>query len=389
MGKAIIKVQTLNNISAVGLEKLPTQRYQLANEVTNPDAILLRSAKMHDMEIGDNLKAVGRAGAGVNNIPLNKMSAKGVVVFNTPGANANAVKELVISSILLASRNVCQAWNYVKNLPLDNLKTAIEDGKKNYAGTELPGKTLGIVGLGAIGVQIANAAHALGMKVIGFDPSITIKSAWKLSAGVEQALSVDELFAQSDFVSFHVPLADGTKNLLNQRSIALLPKGATILNFARDGIIDEDALINALDAGRVKYYVTDFPIDDKKNHQRVIALPHLGASTAEAQDNCAIMVANQIKDYLENGNISNSVNFPEAKMPKAGKERLAITHKNIPNMVAQISTAIADAGANIVDMLNKSKNELAYTLIDLESEISDTVIDNLKQIEGILTVRGL
>ena len=389
MGKAIIKVQTLNNISAVGLEKLPTQRYQLANEVTNPDAILVRSAKMHDMEIGDNLKAVGRAGAGVNNIPLNKMSAKGVVVFNTPGANANAVKELVISSILLASRNICQAWDYVKNLPLDNLKTAIEDGKKNYAGTELPGKTLGIVGLGAIGVQIANAAHALGMKVIGFDPSITIKSAWKLSAGVEQALSVDELFAQSDFVSFHVPLADGTKNLLNQRRIALLPKGATILNFARDGIIDEDALITALDAGKVKYYVTDFPIDDKKNHQRVIALPHLGASTAEAQDNCAIMVANQIKDYLENGNISNSVNFPEAKMPKAGKERLAITHKNIPNMVAQISTAIADAGANIVDMLNKSKNELAYTLIDLESEISDTVIDNLKQIEGILTVRGL
>ena len=389
MGKAIIKVQTLNNISAVGLEKLPTQRYQLADKVINPDAILLRSAKMHDMEIGDNLKAVGRAGAGVNNIPLNKMSAKGVVVFNTPGANANAVKELVISSILLASRNICQAWDYVKNLPLDNLKTAIEDGKKNYAGTELPGKTLGIVGLGAIGVQIANAAHALGMKVIGFDPSITIKSAWKLSAGVEQALSANELFAQSDFVSFHVPLADGTKNLLNQRSIALLPKGATILNFARNGIIDEDALITALDAGRVKYYVTDFPIDDKKNHQRVIALPHLGASTAEAENNCAIMVANQIKDYLENGNISNSVNFPEAKMPKAGKERLAITHKNIPNMVAQISTAIANAGANIVDMLNKSKNELAYTLIDLESEISDTVIDNLKQIEGILTVRGL
>jgi D-3-phosphoglycerate dehydrogenase len=385
----MIKIQTLNNISPIGLEKLPREGYEVASEVTNPDAILVRSAKMHDMEIGDNLKAVGRAGAGVNNIPLDKMSEKGVVVFNAPGANANAVKELVISSMLLSSRNICQAWNYVNGLPLDNLKTAIEDGKKNYAGSELPGKTLGIVGLGAIGVQIANAAHALGMKVIGFDPSITIKSAWKLSADVEQALSIDELFSQSDFVSFHVPLVEGTKNLLNEERIALLPEGATILNFARDGIVDEDALITALEAGKVKYYVTDFPIDDKKNHERVIALPHLGASTAEAEDNCAIMVANQIKDYLENGNILNSVNFPEAKMPRAGKERLAITHQNIPNMVGQISTAVADAGANIVDMLNKSRDEVAYTLIDLESEISDTVIDNLKQIEGILTVRGL
>jgi D-3-phosphoglycerate dehydrogenase len=385
----MIKIQTLNNISPVGLERLPRESYEVASEVTNPDAILVRSAKMHDMEIGDNLKTVGRAGAGVNNIPLDKMSDKGVVVFNAPGANANAVKELVISSMLLSSRNICQAWNYVNGLPLDNLKTAIEDGKKNYAGSELPGKTLGIVGLGAIGVQIANAAHALGMKVIGFDPSITIKSAWKLSADVEQALSIDELFSQSDFVSFHVPLVEGTKNLLNEERIALLPEGATILNFARDGIVDEDALITALEAGKVKYYVTDFPIDDKKNHERVIALPHLGASTAEAEDNCAIMVANQIKDYLENGNISNSVNFPEAKMPRAGKERLAITHKNIPNMVGQISTAVADAGANIVDMLNKSRDDVAYTLIDLESEISDTVIDNLKQIEGVLTVRGL
>ncbi len=385
----MLKVQTLNNISPIGLEKLPRESYEVASEVTNPDAILVRSAKMHDMEIGDNLKAVGRAGAGVNNIPLDKMSEKGVVVFNAPGANANAVKELVISSMLLSSRNICQAWHYVNGLPLDNLKTAIEDGKKDYAGSELPGKTLGIVGLGAIGVQIANAAHALGMKVIGFDPAITIKSAWKLSADVEQALSVDELFSQSDFVSFHVPLVEGTKNLLNEERIALLPAGATILNFARDGIIDEDALIAALEAGKVKYYVTDFPIDDKKNHERVIALPHLGASTAEAEDNCAVMVANQIKDYLENGNILNSVNFPEARMPRAGKERLAITHQNIPNMVGQISTAVADTGANIVDMLNKSRDEVAYTLIDLESEISDTVIDNLKQIEGVLTVRGL
>ena len=385
----MVKIQTLNNISPVGLEKLPRDTYEVSSEVTNPDAILVRSAKMHDMEIGDNLKAVGRAGAGVNNIPLDKMSDKGVVVFNAPGANANAVKELVISSMLLASRNICQAWSYVNDLPLDNLKTAVEDGKKNYAGSELPGKTLGIVGLGAIGVQIANAAHALGMNVIGFDPSITIKSAWKLSADVNQALSVDELFSQSDFVSFHVPLIEATKNILNEERIALLPEGATILNFARDGIVDEAALEKALDSGKVKYYVTDFPIDEMKNHDRVIALPHLGASTAEAEDNCAIMVANQVKDYIENGNIMNSVNFPEVLMPRAGKERLAITHKNVPNMVGQISTAIAEAGANIVDMLNKSRDGVAYTLVDLESEISDTVLDNLKQVDGILTVRGI
>ncbi len=382
-------IQTLNNISPVGLDKLPRDGYEIASEMSNPDAILVRSAKMHEMEIGNNLKAVGRAGAGVNNIPLDKMSDKGVVVFNAPGANANAVKELVISSMLLASRNICQAWDYVNRLPLDNLKTAVEDGKKNYAGSELPGKTLGIVGLGAIGVQIANAADALGMKVVGFDPNITIKSAWKLSADVEQALNIDELFAQSDFVSFHVPLVEGTKNLLNAERIALLPAGATILNFARDGIIDEDALITALEAGKVKYYVTDFPIDDKKNHERVIALPHLGASTAEAEDNCAVMVANQVKDYLENGNITNSVNFPEAKMPRLGNVRLSITHQNIPNMVGQISTILADAGINIIDMLNKSRNEIAYTLIDLESEISDTVVGSLQQVEGALSVRVL
>ncbi len=382
-------IQTLNNISPVGLDKLPRDSYEIASEMSNPDAILVRSAKMHEMEIGNNLKAVGRAGAGVNNIPLDKMSDKGVVVFNAPGANANAVKELVISSMLLASRNICQAWDYVNRLPLDNLKTAVEDGKKNYAGSELPGKTLGIVGLGAIGVQIANAADALGMKVVGFDPNITIKSAWKLSADVEQALNIDELFAQSDFVSFHVPLVEGTKNLLNAERIALLPAGATILNFARDGIIDEDALITALEAGKVKYYVTDFPIDDKKDHERVIALPHLGASTAEAEDNCAVMVANQVKDYLENGNITNSVNFPEAKMPRLGSARLSIAHQNIPNMVGQISTILADAGINIIDMLNKSRDEVAYTLIDLESEISDTVVGSLQQVEGALSVRVL
>ena len=382
-------IQVLNNISPLGLEKFPKEFYDVSNSKDNPDAILVRSAKMHDMEIEKSLKAVGRAGAGVNNIPLQKMSDNGVVVFNTPGANANAVKELVISSMLLASRNICQGWSYVNDLPLENLKATVEDGKKQYSGSELPGKTLGIVGLGAIGVEIANAASTLGMDVIGYDPSISKKNAWKISSDVEEALSLEELFSRSDFVSFHVPLVDATKNLLNAKRIELLPEGCVVINMSRDGIIDEDELIKSLDSGRVKYYVTDFPIDEKKNHDRVIALPHLGASTTEAEDNCAVMIAKQIKEYLENGNIINSVNFPDAKMPKAGKERLAITHRNIPNMVRQITKAIAEEEANIVDMLNKSRGEFAYTLIDIEEEISQSVIENIKKVEGILKVRAL
>ena len=383
------KVLVLNNISPLGLKKFSKENYTISANENDPDAILVRSAKMHEIEIGKSLKAVGRAGAGVNNIPLQKMSDKGIVVFNTPGANANAVKELVISSMLLASRNICQAWNYVKNLPLENLKETVEDGKKQYSGSELPGKTLGIVGLGAIGVEIANAASMLGMDVIGFDPSITKKNAWKISSEVEDALTIEELFSKSDFISFHVPLIDATKNLLNAKRINLLPEGSVIINLSRDGIVDEDELIKALDSGKVKYYVTDFPINDKKNHERIIALPHLGASTSEAEDNCAVMIAKQIKDYLENGNIVNSVNFPDARMPRAGEERLAITHRNIPNMVGQISTAIAEEGANILDMINKSRNDVAFTLIDLENEISNTVIENIKRIDGVLTVRVL
>ena len=382
-------IQVLNNISPLGLEKFPKDTYKISTSNDNPDAILVRSAKMHDMEIEKSLKAVGRAGAGVNNIPLQKMSDNGVVVFNTPGANANAVKELVISSMLLASRNICQGWSYVNSLPLDNLKATVEDGKKQYSGSELPGKTLGIVGLGAIGVEIANAASTLGMDVIGYDPSISKKNAWKISSDVEEALSLEALFSRSDFVSFHVPLVDATKNLLNAKRIELLPEGCVVINMSRDGIIDEDELIKSLDSGRVKYYVTDFPIDEKKNHDRVIALPHLGASTTEAEDNCAVMIVKQIKEYLENGNIINSVNFPDAKMPRAGKERLAITHRNVPNMVRQITKAIAEEEANIVDMLNKSKGEFAYTLIDIEEEISNTVIENIKKVDGILKVRAL
>ena len=385
----MLNIQVLNNISPLGLGKFSNETYDFSSSDENPDAILVRSAKMHDMEIGESLKAVGRAGAGVNNIPLEKMSDKGVVVFNTPGANANAVKELVISSMLLASRNICQGWDYVNKLPLENLKTTVEDGKKQYSGSELPGKTLGIVGLGAIGVEIANAASMLGMDVIGYDPSISKKNAWKISSEVEEALSLEELFSRSDFVSFHVPLVDATKNLLNAKRIALLPEGCVIINMSRDGIVDEDELIKSLDTGKVKYYVTDFPIDEKKNHDRVIALPHLGASTSEAEDNCAIMIAKQVKDYLEHGIIVNSVNFPDSKMPRAGEERLAITHRNVPNMVRQITKEIAEEGANIVDMLNKSRGDFAYTLIDIEKEIPKTVIENIKQVEGILKVRAL
>ena len=385
----MLNIQVLNNISPLGLEKFSKESYQVSTSDENPDAILVRSAKMHDMEIGDSLKAIGRAGAGVNNIPLKQMSDKGVVVFNTPGANANAVKELVISSMLLASRNICQAWDYVNKLPLENLKTTVEDGKKQYSGSELPGKTLGIVGLGAIGVEIANAASMLGMDVIGYDPSISKKNAWKISSEVQEALSLEELFSKSDFVSFHVPLVDATKNLLDAKRIALLPEGSVVINMSRDGIVDEEELIKSLDSGKVKYYVTDFPIDEKKNHDRVIALPHLGASTSEAEENCAIMIAKQVKDYLEHGNIVNSVNFPDSKMPRAGEERLAITHRNVPNMVRQITKEIAEEGANIVDMLNKSRGEFAYTLIDIEKEIPNTVIENIKQVEGILKVRAL
>jgi D-3-phosphoglycerate dehydrogenase len=385
----MLNIQVLNNISSLGLEKFSKESYQVSSSDENPDAILVRSAKMHDMEIGDSLKAIGRAGAGVNNIPLKQMSDKGVVVFNTPGANANAVKELVISSMLLASRNICQAWEYVNKLPLENLKNTVEDGKKQYSGSELPGKTLGIVGLGAIGVEIANAASMLGMDVIGYDPSISKKNAWKISSEVQEALSLEELFSKSDFVSFHVPLVETTKNLLDAKRIALLPEGCVVINMSRDGIVDEEELIKSLDSGKVKYYVTDFPIDEKKNHDRVIALPHLGASTSEAEENCAIMIAKQVKDYLEHGNIVNSVNFPDSKMPRAGEERLAITHRNVPNMVRQITKEIAEEGANIVDMLNKSRGEFAYTLIDIEKEIPNTVIENIKQVDGILKVRAL
>lgn len=386
------KILTLNNISSTGLDRLPRENYEVASEFQNPDAILLRSFKMHEMAIPASLRAVGRAGAGVNNIPVDKMSEKGVVVFNAPGANSNAVKELVIAGMLLACRNIAQAWDFARNLEGtdEEIGKATEAGKKNFGGFELPGRTLGVVGLGAIGVRIANAAVALGMKVIGFDPGITVKGAWQLDAAVKQAGSIDELLNNSDFITFHVPLIDATKNLINADRLKNMKDNVVVLNFARNGIVDDAAMVAALDSGKAYAYVCDFPSNLLKKHSRVITLPHLGASTREAEENCAIMVAEQVKEYLENGNITNSVNFPEVVMPRAdGTHRLIIANANVPNMLGQISSDLAKAGLNIVDMLNKSRGELAYTVLDVDQAIPQTIVDEIAAIKGVLAVRAI
>ena len=387
----MFKILTLNNIAVEGLEKLPRENFEVASEIQHPDAILLRSFKMHDMDIPESLRAIGRAGAGVNNIPVDKMSEKGIAVFNAPGANSNAVKELVVAGMLMACRNIGQSWAFARGLEGEDavINKNVEEGKKNFVGFELPGRTLGVIGLGAIGIKVANIAIDLGMNVIGFDPQITVQSAWKLSSKVQQASSVEDLLSRSDFVTFHVPLIDATKNLINKERLQIMKDNIVILNFARNGIVDDQAMVEALDSGKAYAYVCDFPSNLLKDHSRVITLPHLGASTKEAEDNCAVMVAEQVKDYLENGNILNSVNFPEVDMPRNGEYRLAIANANTPNMLGQISTQLADAGLNILDMLNKSKGELAYTLIDVDSAVSDETIDALSAIDGILSVRSL
>jgi len=385
------KILTLNNISVAGLERLPRDSYEIASEIQHPDAILLRSFKMHDMEIPETLKAVGRAGAGVNNIPVNKMSEKGIVVFNAPGANANAVKELVIAGMLIGCRNLCQAWDFARNLEGsdEQINKNVEAGKKNFAGFELPGRTLGVVGLGAIGRYVANAAIDLGMNVIGYDPGITVEGAWQLSSDVVKAASIDELVSKVDFITFHVPLVDATKHMINAERLKTMRDGVVILNFARNGIIDDQAVSEAIKAGKVYAYVCDFPSNLLKNHERVITLPHLGASTTEAEDNCAIMVAEQVKDYLENGNIRNSVNFPEVHMARTEGYRMSIVNSNVPNMLGQISTALAGAGLNIIDMLNKSRGDVAYTLVDVDKQPDDAVIATVKAINGVLAVRSI
>ena len=386
------RILTLNSISVRGLERLPRERYEVASSIGEPDAVLVRSADMHGMDVPASVKAVARAGAGTNNIPVASLSKRGVPVFNAPGANANAVKELVIAGLFLAARNICQAWEYVRNLHGNDheLDAAVEQGKKKFVGYELPGRTLGVIGLGAIGVEVANAAHLLGMRVLGFDPQITVQRAWQLSSGVEQALSLDDLFSRCDMVTVHVPLLEGTRNLVNAARLRLLKTNGVVLNFARAGIVDEAAVLEALNGGKLGAYICDFPSAALKNHAKAVALPHLGASTGEAEENCAVIVADTLRDFLENGNIRNSVNFPEALLPRTpAATRLAIANENVPNMVGQISTALAAANLNIADLLNKSRGGLAYTLIDVDGTVPPTVIDELREIEGVLNVRAL
>ncbi len=387
------KILTLNNISVAGLDRLPREKYEVASEITHPDGILLRSYKMHDMEIPETVKAIGRAGAGVNNIPVDKMTGKGIAVFNAPGANANAVKELVIAGTLIAARNLGQAWQFATGLDGEDaaITKDVEAGKKNFVGFELPGRTMGVIGLGAIGVKVANACRALGMNVIGYDPTITVQSAWKLAADVEQALSVDDLLSKADFVTFHVPLNDATANMINEDRLKLMKQGSVLLNFARNGIIDDEAAVAALDSGQLYAYVCDFPSNLLKGHPRVITLPHLGASTKEAEDNCAIMVADEVSDYLENGNVTNSVNFPEINLPRNGDGgyRIAVVNSNVPNMVGQISSDLGNAGLNIIDMLNKSRGDIAFTLLDVDSEPQQAILGELAAIDGVLSVRCL
>ena len=386
------RILTLNEISPKGLARLPRERYEVGAAVTAPDAILVRSADMHAFSVPAAVRAIGRAGAGTNNIPVEAMSRRGIPVFNAPGANANAVKELVLAGLLLAARNIAPAWQFARNLRGDDaaLEAAVEAGKKRFVGFELPGRTLGVVGLGAIGVEVANSALALGMKVLGYDPQITVRRAWQLSSSVEQALSLEDLFARADAISVHVPLTDATHGLVNAARLALMKPDGTLLNFARAAIVDEAAVIAALEARRLHAYVCDFPSVALKDHPQVVTLPHLGASTGEAEENCAVMVAEQVRDFLENGNIRNSVNYPEAVLPRVpNTTRVAIANSNVPNMVGQISTCLAGARLNIADLLNKSRGGYAYTLIDTDGVVAPEVLARIGAIEGVLSARIL
>ena len=384
------RILTLNHISVRGLERLPRDRYELASEIGHPHAVLLRSADMHGMNIPASVLAVARAGAGTNNIPVAALSKRGVPVFNAPGANANAVKELVLAALFLAARNICQAWAYARELKGDDgsLDEAVEKGKKNFVGFELPGRTLGVVGLGAIGVEVCNSAEALGMKVLGYDPQITVARAWQLSSSVQQALSLDDLFARSDIVSVHVPMLEQTRGLINGARLRLMRPGGAVLNFARAPIVNEAEVAAELDRGHLHAYICDFPTNALKKHPRAVTLPHLGASTLEAEDNCAIMVADTLREFLEQGHIRHCVNFPDAALPReAGSIRLAIANANVPNMVGQISTCLASAGLNIAELLNRSRGEYAYTLIDAEGVADESLMQRIRAIDGVLSAR--
>lgn len=387
----MFKILTLNSIAAAGLDQLPGDVYQTAPDVHQPDAILVRSQSLHDMVIPSSVKAVGRAGAGVNNIPVSLLTRRGIPVFNTPGANANAVRELVIAGMLLASRNIIQACKYVDSLPSGkDMHDDIEQNKKRFVGHEILGKTLGVIGLGSVGVRVANAALNLGMQVIGYDPAITVNRAWELSANVRQAGKLDEMLGLCDFVSFHVPLTDATRSMMGPDRLALLKRGAVLLNFAREGITDTAALLHALETRHVSAYVTDFPCATLKTHPNVISLPHLGASTREAEENCAVMIVRQVRNFLEHGVITNAANFPAVDAaPVQTGVRLAIVNANIPNMVAQISSRLASAGLNILSLVNKSMDQIAYTLIDVNSAVPANVLSQIEAVDGVIQIRAL
>jgi len=386
-----LEVLVLNQVSPAGLQRLPAERYALVKESRDPDAVLVRSQDLHRMVPGARLKAVARAGAGTNNIPVPALTARGVPVFNAPGANANAVKELVIAGILIAARNLAPALDFVRALDKSapDLEKRVEDGKKAFAGGELPGQTLGVVGLGKIGSLVADAAIRLGMQVVGYDPDITVEGAWGLSSQVRRANSVDELLKASRFVTLHVPLVERTRHLVGARNLAQLRPGAIVLNFSREGVVEDAAVVAALGAGRLHAYVTDFPTPALIGVPGVVALPHLGASTGEAEENSAVMVVEQLRDYLEHGNLRNAVNFPEAVMARESPYRLAIANANVPDMLARISHAMGERGINIHNMLNKSRGEVAYTLVDVDSPVPRAAIDALCGIDGVLAVRYL
>jgi len=390
-GLAKIEVLVLNRVSQAGLQRFPAERYTLVTESRAPDVVLVRSQDLHGAALGERLAVVGRAGAGTNNIPVGELSARGVPVFNTPGGNANAVKELVIAGLLIGARNLAPALDFVRGLDkaAPDLERRIEDGKKAYAGLELPGQTLGVIGLGKIGSLVADAAIRLGMQVVGYDPDITVEGAWSLPSQVRRAASVDELLKASRFVSLHVPLAERTRHLVNAKNIALLREGAFLLNFSREGVVDDDAVLAALGAGRLRCYVTDFPTGALIGAPGVVALPHLGASTREAEENSAIMVVDQVREYLEHGNLRNAVNFPEAVMARESAFRLAIANANVPDMLARISHSMGERRINIHNMLNKSKGDVAYTLVDVDSPVPAEVLGALRAIDGVLTVRYL
>jgi len=385
------RILLLNNISAHGLSRLPAERYATGKQIDQPDAILLRSHDMHAMAVPASVKAVGRAGAGTNNIPVAALSKRGVPVFNAPGANANAVKELVLAALLIGARNLVPALRFVEALDpaAADFDSRVEDGKKQFAGIELPQRTLGVVGLGAIGALVADTALKLGMKVIGFDPEITVDAAWRLHSAVRKAHSIEDLLKQSDFVTLHVPLLPATRHLVDGKRLAAMKAGAVLLNFARDAIVEEAAVAAALADGRLKTYLCDFPSPQLAAVPGVIALPHLGASTAEAEENCAVMVADQLREFLDHGNIANAVNFPSVEMARESNWRMAIANANVPNMLGQISTAMAQAGLNIHNMVNKSRGEMAYTLVDVDSPVASEVIGAIAAIEGVLSVRSI